>query len=189
MTHPHIHIIAPVGMPGAGKSSIVQYLTNKGIPKVYGGGLIIEGVKALGLPVTEENERRYREQMRLEHGNEYFMQQVIEQVRHLIAAGQHTVVIDGLYTWTEYRLLAHEFPGSELTVVAVVAPRQLRYRRLASRAVRPLTADEARARDWTEIENLEKGGPIAIADHYIINDRDLAHLHQQLDTILGGIIN
>ena len=33
----------------------------------------------------------------------------------------------------------------------------------------------------TEIENLEKGGPIAIADYFIINDGSLEQLHQKID--------
>jgi hypothetical protein len=36
-------------------------------------------------------------------------------------------------------------------------------------------------RDWSEIENLEKGGPIAIADYFIINDGSLEQLHQRID--------
>lgn len=41
-------------------------------------------------------------------------------------------------------------------------------------------------RDYTEIKNIEKGGPIAIADHYIINDETLDVLHEKIDSILRG---
>ena len=44
---------------------------------------------------------------------------------------------------------------------------------LAERPERPFNAQEAAERDQTEIENLEKGGPIAIADYYIYNNKDL----------------
>lgn len=185
MTEFRNRIIAPVGMSGTGKSSVVDHLTSKGIPKIYVGGLVVEAVKQLGLAVNEKNEREYREKMRAEHGNDYFMQQAISQVRNLINAGQHTIVIDGLYTWTEYKLLTHEFPGNELIVIAVVTPRQLRHQRLQHRPIRPLTYEEASQRDYTEIENLEKGGPIAIADYYIINDQDLSHLHHEIDSLLS----
>jgi dephospho-CoA kinase len=79
--------------------------------------------------------------------------------------------------------MKHEFPG-ELTVVAVVSPKHLRQRRLADRPERPLTAVEVDQRDWAEIENIEKGGPIAIADYYILNSGDIDHFHQQIDTEL-----
>ena len=94
--------------------------------------------------------------------------------------------MDGLYTWTEYRILKREFPG-EMIVIAVVAPKKLRHRRLAIRPERPFTQEEADKRDWAEIENLEKGGPIAIADHYVMNDSDLENLHKQIDVILEEI--
>ncbi len=60
-----------------------------------------------------------------------------------------------------------------MTVVAIVAPKSLRRNRHAERPERPFNAQEAAERDQTEIENLEKGGPIAIADYYIYNNKDL----------------
>src|SRR5690606_38977731 len=99
---------------------------------------------------------------------------------------QKRILLDGLYTWTEYRTLKHEFPG-ELSVVAIVAPRRLRHRRLAVRPERPFTAKEATERDWSEIENLEKGGPIAMADHFVMNDGDMDKLHTQIEDVLKSL--
>jgi dephospho-CoA kinase len=101
-------------------------------------------------------------------------------------AGQKRIIADGLYSWTEYRYLKREFPG-EMNVVAILAPRHLRHRRLNQRPVRPLQSDEALERDWAEIENLEKGGPIAIADHYVINDGNIEQLHEQVDRELRSL--
>jgi len=179
-------IITFVGLPGSGKSVAVDYITNESTPKVYVGGFIVEGIKALGQEVTEENERRFREDMRALHGKEYFMKQAVERMKQMIDAGTKTIALDGLYTWTEYKMLHEEFPGA-LNVISVVAPKKLRYQRLAERPIRPLTAEEAKARDWMEIENLEKGGPIAIADHFIVNDGSLDDLHHKIDDILSGI--
>lgn len=180
----NVKILAPVGLTGSGKSVAVEYLTEKGVPKIYGGGFIVEGVKALGLEVTPENEKKYREEMRAKYGKTYFMEKCIDEMHKLIAAGQHKIVLDGLYTWSEYKLLKHEFPG-ELTVVAILTPKHLRYRRLANRPVRPLQQHEVDARDWAEIENIEKGGPIAIADYFIHNDKDQEWLHAQIDDVLA----
>ena len=182
----HVKIVAFVGLAGSGKSSAVEYVTQKGVPKVYGGGIIVEGVRALGLEVTPENEKHYREEMREKHGKDYFIKKCIEQMKHLIDAGQHRIVFDGLYTWTEYKTLKHEFPG-ELYVVSIVTPKKLRYERMAKRSFRPLASHEVDQRDWAEIENLEKGGPIAIADHFIVNDGNLEKLHAQVDAELRSI--
>lgn len=189
MTHHEqrdVKIIAFVGLAGAGKSSAVEYITAKGYPKIYFGGIIYQAMNEAGIEITPESQQIFREQIREKEGKDFVVKRVIKQAHNLIESGQKRIILDGLYTWTEYKLLKHEFPG-ELTVVAIVAPRRLRHRRLAVRPERPFTAREAQERDWTEIENLEKGGPIAIADHYIMNDSDLDKLHSQLDTELHDI--
>jgi len=176
----NVKILAFVGLAGSGKTVAVDYLTEKGFPKVYFGGIILDEVKRRGLELTQENEQPIREELREQEGKDFVVKRIVQQINDLIAAGQRRIVADGLYSWTEYKVLKHEFPG-ELSVVAIVTPRQLRHRRLAQRPVRPLTQAEADQRDWAEIENIEKGGPIAIADHYIINDDDMEKLHAQID--------
>ncbi len=172
-------ILAFVGLPGSGKSTAVEYFTKNGYPKVYFGGIVLEAMREEGVEITPENEKVFREELREKHGKDVVVNRIIEQLKNLITAGQHRIIADGLYTWTEYTILKKAFPG-ELTVVAVVAPRRTRYRRLAERPIRPLTATEAYNRDTSEIENLEKGGPIAIADHYVTNKGSVEELYEKL---------
>ncbi|HEX6416123.1 MAG TPA: AAA family ATPase [Candidatus Saccharimonadales bacterium] len=184
--HENVKIIAFVGLAGSGKSTAVDYLTHKGYPKVYFGGVIYDAMREAGIEITPESQTTFREEIRKQEGNDFVVKRIIKQIRGLIDAGQHRIIADGLYTWSEYKIMKHEFPG-ELTVVAVVAPRHVRHHRLANRPERPFTEAEASTRDWTEIENLEKGGPIAIADHYLMNDGDMEHLHKQIDKELERI--
>lgn len=179
----NVKIIAFVGLPGVGKSVAVDYITDKGYPKVYFGGVILDAMTEAGLEHTQENEKPFREEIRVREGKDFVVKRIIKQINSLIEAGQHRIIADGLYSWTEYKALKKEFPG-ELSVVAVVATKKLRHRRLANRPIRPLTQEEADKRDWAEIEGLEKGGPIAIADHYIINNSNLEDMYKQLDIIL-----
>jgi dephospho-CoA kinase len=179
-------IIAFVGLTGSGKSTAVEYLTAKGYPKVYFGGVVLDAMREAGLELTEENERPFREDLRAREGKDFVVNRIVQQIQDLIAAGQRRIVADGIYTWTEYKIMKHAFPG-ELTTVALVAPKHLRYRRLAEREIRPLTEREATERDWSEIENLEKGGPIAIADFYVTNNGDIDHFHDQIDKIAEQI--
>lgn len=184
--HENVKIVAFVGLTGSGKSSAVEYLTAKGYPKVYFGGIVLDAMTKEGIEHTQENEKPFREALREREGKDFVVKRIIGQIHDLINAGQHRIVADGIYTWTEYKAMKREFPG-ELTVVAVVAPKHLRHHRLTQRPIRPLTDIEANERDWAEIENLEKGGPIAIADHYIINNGNLDHFHEQIDTELDHI--
>lgn len=186
ITNNKVKIVAFVGLAGAGKSMAVDYVTTKGYPKVYFGGVVLDAMTEAGLEHNQENEKTFREEIRAREGKDFIAQRIIAQIHNLIDAGQHRIVADGLYSWTEYKVLKHEFPG-ELIIVAIIAPKQVRHRRLLVRPVRPLTQTEADQRDWAEIENIEKGGPIAIADHYIVNDSDIEQLHQQIDKVLDEI--
>lgn len=180
MTQPHAKIIALVGLAGSGKSSAVEYLTEKGFPKIYFGGVIYKAMDEAGIEKTWDNQQQFREEIRRREGKDFVIKRVIKNIHDLVNAGQNKIVLDGLYTWSEYKLLKHEFPG-QVVVIAIVTPKYLRYQRMAKRIERPMQPHEVDQRDWSEIENLEKGGPIAIADYFIINDGSLEQLHQKID--------
>jgi dephospho-CoA kinase len=96
-------------------------------------------------------------------------------------------IIDGLYSWSEYRFL-REHLGDRMKAVAIITTRSMRYDRLSRRPERPLSAEEAERRDYAEIENVEKGGPIAIADYTILNDGSIEDLFRSMDGLLSTII-
>jgi len=96
------------------------------------------------------------------------------------------VVIDGLYSWEEYIFLK-DYYGEDLYVVAVWASPTTRYARLTTRLNRRLTLEEAASRDRTEIENTNKGGPIAIADFTIINESSLENLKREAKRIISSL--
>lgn len=187
-------IVFIVGMTGAGKSAVADELVKKGFAFVRFGQITLDKVKKQGLKPTEENERRIREGIRKEHGQAAFALLNIPKFDKLLKSSN--VVGDGLYSWSEYKVLKEKY-GDLMTVVAVYAPPEMRYERLENRAVendekqrfRSFTKKEARARDFAEIENLEKGGPIAMADFTIINTGTIEELKQKIKEILSTINN
>lgn len=184
--HENAKIIAFVGLAGSGKSAAVEYLTSKGFPKVYFGGVIFEAMKEADIEITPESEATFKEEIRQKEGNDFVVKRIIKEIHDLIEAGQHKIVADGIYSWTEYKAMKHEFP-KDVTVIALLAPKHLRHHRLAERKERPFTDEETTQKDWSEIENLEKGGPIAMADYFIMNDQGVDELHLQLDKILKEV--
>lgn len=184
----NVKILALVGMSGSGKSVAVDYLTDKGYPKVYFGGMIYKEMEKRGIPRSEdgETEKKFREEIRETEGKDWVVRQVIAETKDLIAAGQKRIILDGVYSWTEYKALKHEFP-TNLTFIAIVVDKKLRYDRVAKRPDRPFDATAIRERDRSEIENLEKGGPIVAADYYILNNGTKEDIYTRLDEILKEI--
>lgn len=178
-------ILAVVGMSGSGKSVVVDHLTSKGYPKVYFGGMIYKEMEKRGIERTEdgESEKEFREMIRETEGKDWVVKQVIAEVHDLLAAGQKRIILDGVYSWTEYRTLKHEFPG-RVKFLAVVVNKELRYERVAKRPGRAFDRDAIQERDRSEIENLEKGGPIAAADYYVLNNGTREELCTDVDGVL-----
>lgn len=180
-------IIAIVGMAGAGKTEAAKYLYNKGIPFARFGEITDKGVKALGLSLTAQNERKFREKLRHDLGMAAYAIKMKPRIKTLLKK-HNVIVLDGLYSWEEYILLKKEFSG--LILIHIFAEPTIRYQRLSKRQVRALSLEEARERDFTEIENLNKGGPIAIADYLIENNGEgLSILNQKIDALLARLVS
>ena len=139
-------VITLVGMPGAGKSTGVDYLTGKGLPKVYFGGITLAEMKKRNLPINPENEKFVREDIRRQEGKDAYANRMVAQIKELFDNGHDMVVADGLYSWSEYKVFKREF-GDDAIIIAIAAARQLRHDRLAHRPVRPLTDEEVTERE------------------------------------------
>ncbi len=182
MTGASNKIVAVVGMCGAGKSEVTKVFLEEGYEKVYFGGVTMDVLTERGLEKNEKNERAVREQLRKTYGAAAFAILLVDKIRSLSKKGD--VVLDGLYSWSEYKILKEEFP--ELTLLCVTADKKLRYERLANRPIRPLTNEQARSRDLSEIENIEKGGPIAFADVTLSNNGTLNELYEKVREFIKG---
>jgi dephospho-CoA kinase len=178
-------IVSIVGMAGAGKSEVSRVFERNGYTRIRFGDVTDEELKKRGLVPNEDNERLVRELLRGEGRDVYarLNQPRIERALNP-SQGEGKVVIDGLYSWEEYTYLK-ELYGDNLCLVAVWSSPQTRYRRLAKRSSRRLTPGQAASRDRTEIENLTKGGPIAIADFTIVNESSREELIKEAERIVS----
>jgi len=185
-------LVCIVGMAGAGKSIVSDEFVKNGFSYLRFGQITIDKIKKKGLELNEENEKKIREGLRKEHGMGAFATLNIPKIDKLLK--ESNVVADGLYSWSEYKILKEKY-GGLMYVVAVFAPPKVRYERLENRQVendknqrfRPLTKDTAKTRDYAEIENIEKGGPIAMADFTILNIGTIEELKESVNKILFKI--
>ena len=163
-------VISIVGMSGAGKSEVAKVFEESNFIKIRFGDLTDDEIKKRGLEPNEKNERYIRELLRKEHGMSAYAKLNLAKINSALKLSD--VVIDGLYSWEEYTFLKAYY-GENFYVVAVWASPRIRYQRLMTRLKRYLTLEEAVSRDRAEIENINKGGPIAMADCTIINESSL----------------
>jgi len=172
-----MEIVAIVGMAGAGKSEAAKLFEEKGFKRIRFGDATDEEIKKQGLEMNEENERHIREQLRKQYGMAAYAMLNLSRID--LTLKKSPVVIDGLYSWEEYVFLGNYY-RNRFGVVAVWSSPKTRYTRLADREERPLTSEEAASRDTAEIKNINKSGPIAMADITIINEGTLKDLKREV---------
>jgi dephospho-CoA kinase len=177
-------VVSIVGMAGAGKSEVAAVFEENGFTRIRFGDVTDEEMAGRGLEPNEENERYIRELLRREHGMSAYARLNLPKIDSALKYSD--VVIDGLYSWEEYTFLKTCYE-EDFLVVAVWASPRARYARLASRSNRPLSSEEAAGRDRAEVENINKGGPIAMADFTILNESSLESLHQEVEKIIAQL--
>jgi dephospho-CoA kinase len=187
-------VVCITGLCGAGKSVLSDYFLDHGYKYLRFGQITMDEVVKRGLPVNEANERYVREDLRKQYGMAAFATLNLPKIEELLKEGN--VIADGLYSFEEYKVLKEKF-GDNLAVIAVFASPKLRYERLGNRKVvagdtnvrnRPLTVEEGKSRDFSEIENLNKGGTIAMADYTILNTKGLDFLQKQVKEVFDEIV-
>jgi dephospho-CoA kinase len=177
-------VVSVVGMAGAGKSEVAKIFEENGFIRIRFGDVTDEEVSKRGLELNEENERSVREDLRQEYGMSAYA--ILNLARIDLARKQSDVVIDGLYSWEEYTFLKTYY-GEDFYVVAVWASPRTRYARLTDRSNRRLALEEATNRDRAEVENINKGGPIAMADFTIINESSLKELKREVKGVISRL--
>lgn len=179
-------VVAIVGMTGSGKSDACELFVKKGFKCVYFGGVTMDKLKEENLEINPENEKMMREKIRKEYGMGAFAILLLPKIEEYLK--KDNVVLDGLYSWDELKILKDKFKDN-LTVLSIIVDKNLRYQRLSKRHIRPLTNKEAENRDISEIENIKKAGPIAYADYYIFNNGTKEEYYNKIEEYINNNVN
>jgi dephospho-CoA kinase len=182
-------LVCITGLTGSGKSVASDYFVKKGFQYLRFGQIVLDEIKKRNLEPIEKNERPIREEFRKKYGMAAMAILNLQNLKNMIKKGN--VLGDGLYSFEEYKILKNEF-GNKFITIAVYASPKLRYERLTKRKLlksdknlrnRPATKKAAESRDFAEIENLNKGGTIAMADYTVLNTKSLQYFYKQLNEI------
>ena len=176
-------IIALVGMPGSGKTSAAGFFKKKGFAVLRFGDQTDIGLKEMKLSLNEKNEKMYREKIRKELGMAAMAIKIKPRINKALKKN-NKIILDGLYSWEEYIYLKRFYKN--LFLLCIYVDPKKRYKRLCGRKIRGLTEKQAQERDCAELDKLNKGGPIAIADYLIKNNNSKKEFSQKLEKFLNS---
>lgn len=177
-------VVAVVGMPGSGKSEVVACFEEAGFFRVYFGDVIFNRMKEEELEINERNEQKTRERLRAEGGMGVAAEKSLPMIEERLKKGN--VVVESMYSWEEYLILNEKY-GKDFVMIAVYASPKTRYSRLGTRDYRPLTPEDARSRDYTQLVNIHTGGPIAMADFTLVNEGSLKELQEKMKAFIKNL--
>src|SRR5262245_15365463 len=102
-------VVCLVGLCGVGKSEaarIARELVD--FNEVYDVGVVIAEIQNRGLQINPTNEAAVREDLRRRFGMGVMAERLMPEVKCALDRGQN-ILIDGLYSYSEYLILKQEF--------------------------------------------------------------------------------
>lgn len=176
-------IFGTIGRIGAGKDTIVKYLNIiYGVPYLSVGDKVREMLKAEGLALTRANLQSVAEQRLKEHGERYFMNMIIKEIRE---NDWETAAVTGIRTPADIHALKDEFGHDFILFHVYVNDPLIRYKRLRQRGEPrdPKSYEEFQEQDKEEKKfGIEEA--VAMADYSLPNDGTPEDLHREISKVL-----
>ena len=165
-------VVGLAGMPGSGKSVVVETARELDYAIVVMGDVIREETVKLGLDLTPQNVGKVMLQLRADGGVAVVAQKCIPKIE---AQAGSKVLVDGLRSLYEVDVFKAHF--AKFSLVAVHASPETRFNRLFSRrrSDDPSGWEVFRERDMREL-SVGLGDVIAMAEQMIVNDNSVEEI-------------
>jgi dephospho-CoA kinase len=180
-------IIGITGTLGAGKGTVVDYLTTKGFTHYSARDFITHEIERRGLPIDRDSMTMVANDMRSTHSPSYIAEMLYDEA----ASAGKNAVIESLRT--EGEILSLRQKGN-FYLLAVDANPKLRYERIILRAsetdkisFEKFLADEEREMHATDPNKQNLARCIELADERLVNNGTVNDLYVQVDNILKKI--
>ncbi len=163
-------IIGLTGMPGAGKTTVANYLSQKGIPLLVMGDVVREVAENDGLELTSDNLAKLMLRLRKRNGPEAVAHLIVNKIKLMKKEDKQlsVVIVDGIRSMAEVRLLRRI--GS-VKLLAIHGSTLTRYTHVRERGRSdvPSNIGEFDKRDKIEMD-VGISNAIALADETISNN-------------------
>ena len=165
-----ILIVALTGMPGAGKTTVANYLAQKGIPLLIMGDVVREAAQNDGLEPTSGNLAKLMIRLRKKNGPEAIAHLIANKIKTMKNEDKEfaVVIVDGIRSMAEIEVLKRV---GQVKLLAIHGSILTRYSHIRERARSdiPSNINEFDMRDRVEME-VGISDAIALADETISNN-------------------
>lgn len=163
-------IVGLTGMPGAGKTTVANYLSQKGFPLLVMGDVVREVAENDGLELTSDNLAKLMLRLRKRNGPEAVAHLIVNKIKLMKKEDKQlsVVIVDGIRSMAEVRLLRRI--GS-VKLLAIHGSTFTRYTHVRERGRSdvPSNIGEFDKRDKIEMD-VGISNAIALADETISNN-------------------
>lgn len=176
-------IIAVVGMPGSGKSTMLDYMQSKGVSFFNMGDVVtkIEPEKRGITQISEQIEHSIRTELREKLGPAAIAIRTAEEVKNRYK-GAKVVAIGGIHSPAELDHFKKEF-GSDLFIVCIDCREATRLERLKKRGYRSLDEKAFWHREeWEHSVGIDT--VMSAANVHLSNEGDPASLIKQTEELM-----
>jgi dephospho-CoA kinase len=176
-------VVGLAGMPGSGKSLVVETARELGYAVVVMGDVIREETAKRGLELTPQNVGKVMLQLRADGGVAVVAQKCIPKIE---AQAGSKVFVDGLRSLYEVDAFKAHF--AKFSILAVHASSETRFNRLFNRrrSDDPSGWEVFRERDMREL-SVGLGNVIAMAEQIIVNDNSVERIKPRVAECLRRI--
>ena len=176
-------VIGLTGMPGSGKSLVVDTAKEVGYAIVVMGDIIREETAKRGLELTPQNVGKVMLELRAQGGNTVVAQKCIPKIEEQPSS---KVLVDGLRSLYEVDTFKEHI--AKFSIIAVHASPDTRFNRLANRK----RSDDSdgwavfHERDMREL-GVGLGNVVAMAEQMVVNDNSVEEVKDRIKKALGAI--
>lgn len=176
-------VVGLAGMPGAGKSVVVNVARASGYGVVVMGDEVREEAQRRGLEPTPENLGRIMLELRRLEGEAVIARRCISKI---LGKTESKIIVDGVRSLAEVEEFKRHFP--KFTLIAVHSSSETRFKRLfhRQRSDDPKNWEIFYERDMREL-SVGLGNVIAMAEYMIVNEESLEAAKKQAALVLKRV--